>query len=179
MTFGREAVHVDADLGNDDPGAEIADAGDGAQDLDRAAKGLDMGVDLLIDLADGGVDRIDMLEEQPQHKPMMVSHPATQRRLKLGLRCPDAPVGQDRQCERIGLTGDQSLDHPAAGEAHDVGDDRIELDVGILQRLLDPLDMTAPLTDELLAGSQEIAHLLRRLVRDEAASDQPMCHQIG
>jgi hypothetical protein len=30
-------------------GAEIADAGDGAQDLGRGAKGLDMGVDLLID----------------------------------------------------------------------------------------------------------------------------------
>jgi hypothetical protein len=43
MTFGREAVHVEADLGNDDPGAEIADTGDGAQDLDRGAKGLDMG----------------------------------------------------------------------------------------------------------------------------------------
>src|SRR5258705_8286923 len=65
MTFGREAVHVDADLGNDDLSAEIADAGDGAQDLDRGAKGLDMGVDLLIDLTDSGVDRIDMLKEQP------------------------------------------------------------------------------------------------------------------
>jgi hypothetical protein len=39
--------------------------------------------------------------------------------------------------------------------------------------------MTAPLADELLAASQEVAHLLRRFVRDEAASDQPMCHQIG
>jgi len=55
MTFGREAVHVDADLRNDDLGAQIADAGDGAQDLDRGAKGLDMGVDLLIDLTDSGV----------------------------------------------------------------------------------------------------------------------------
>src|SRR5258705_9969659 len=45
MALGREAVHVDADLGNDDLGAEIADAGDGAQDLDRGAKGLEMGVD--------------------------------------------------------------------------------------------------------------------------------------
>jgi hypothetical protein len=57
-------------------GAEIADAGDGAQDellagsqevahllrwlvRDEAAS------DLLIDLTDGGVDRIDMLEKQP------------------------------------------------------------------------------------------------------------------
>ena len=39
------------------PRREIADAGDGAQDLDRGAKGFDMGVgvDLLIDLTDGGV----------------------------------------------------------------------------------------------------------------------------
>ena len=70
-------------FGNDDLGAEIAATGDGVQDLDRDAKGLDTGVDLLIDLPDSGVDRIDMLEEQLQHKSMMVSQPATQRRLNL------------------------------------------------------------------------------------------------
>ena len=72
MTFGREAVHVDADLRNDDLGAEIADAGDGAQDLDRGAKGLDMGVDLLIDLTDSGVDRIDMLNSPGRAAPPQV-----------------------------------------------------------------------------------------------------------
>jgi hypothetical protein len=38
---------------------------------------------------------------------MMVTHPAAQRRLKFGLRGLDSPMGQGRQCKRIGLTGDQ------------------------------------------------------------------------
>jgi len=73
MTLGRKGVHVDADLDNDDLGAEIANAGDGAQDLDRGANGLEMRVDLLIDLSDGGVDPADMLEAQPQYEPMRVA----------------------------------------------------------------------------------------------------------
>ena len=62
MAFGREAAHVDADLGDDDLGAELADAGDRAQDCDRRAKGLDVGVDLLVNLGDGGIDGVDVLE---------------------------------------------------------------------------------------------------------------------
>ena len=63
-------------------GAEIADAGDGAQDLDRGAKGFDMGVDLLIDLTDGGVDRIDMLEGRaPACVPETTKAPASVTRI--------------------------------------------------------------------------------------------------
>src|SRR5215467_11136339 len=52
--------------------ANPRDAGDGAQDLDRRSKGLDLAVDLLIDLSDGRVNRVDMLEQKTQHKAMMV-----------------------------------------------------------------------------------------------------------
>ena len=46
MPRSREAAHVAADLGADDLGAEHADAGNGGQERDRGAKGLDIGVDL-------------------------------------------------------------------------------------------------------------------------------------
>ena len=61
VPLGREAAHVTADLGEDDAGAQIADTGNGVQQLDGGAKGFDIGVDLPIDLADGAVDGVDLL----------------------------------------------------------------------------------------------------------------------
>jgi hypothetical protein len=63
VSGGREAAHVAADFGEDDASAQLVDAGNGSQELDRGSKGLDLSVDLLIDLSDGCVNRIDMLEE--------------------------------------------------------------------------------------------------------------------
>jgi hypothetical protein len=70
---GREAAHIVADLGHDDPGAEIADPGDRGQDGDRRAKGLDIGVDLPIDLRNRRVDGIDLLEVQFQQEAVVLS----------------------------------------------------------------------------------------------------------
>jgi hypothetical protein len=50
VSGGREAAHVAADFGEEDFGAEDADAGNGIQECNRGAKGLDIGVDFLIDL---------------------------------------------------------------------------------------------------------------------------------
>src|SRR5215831_16225673 len=72
-----------------------------------------------------------------------------------------------------GLTcGDQSLDHPPAAQPDDVADHPIELDVGVLQRLLQPLDMAAAFASKLLAGAQQGTQLLRLRVRNKAAADQ-------
>ena len=79
----------------------------------------------------------------------------------------------------VGLASDQGLEDAAAGEAKDVGEHRIELDVGIFQRLLQALRMATAFAHELLAGAQQIPHLLGRLVGHEARPDQPMRHQIG
>ena len=78
-----------------------------------------------------------------------------------------------------GLAGDQGLDDPSTAEAQDVGHHRIELDVGILQRLLDALDVAGAFTHHLLACTQQVAHLLGRLVGHETGPDQSMGHQIG
>jgi hypothetical protein len=142
-------------------------------------KGFDVAVDLLIDASHGRLQSIDLVQMQPQHEAVMGRHPAAQRRLQFCRSGVDAPVSQCSQGLRSGLAGDQGLDHAAAGEAQDIGDDRIQLDVGILQGLLDPLRMTTAFAHELLAGAEQIPHLLGRLVGHEAGSNQPMGHQIG
>jgi len=50
-------------------------------------------------------------------------------------------MGQRRQGLGHGLAGDQCLDNAASAEAQDVGHHRVQLDVGILQRLLDALNV--------------------------------------
>jgi hypothetical protein len=79
----------------------------------------------------------------------------------------------------IALAGDQGFDHPAARQAHDIGDGRIELDVGVFQGLLQALDMPAALPCQLLAGAQQVAHLLGLLIRHKATVDQAMGQQIS
>ena len=61
MSGGREAVHVVADFGKNDAGTQLADARNDGQQLDRGAKELDLSVDLLIDVVDRQVDRVDLL----------------------------------------------------------------------------------------------------------------------
>ena len=61
---GGEAAHIQADLGHDGAGAQVADTGNRRQQIDGGAKGLDIGVHLPIDLGDGGVEDIDLLKMQ-------------------------------------------------------------------------------------------------------------------
>jgi hypothetical protein len=71
VSGGRETAHVAADLGEDDASAQFVDAGNGGQELNGGAKGLDMSVDLVIDGVDRRVDGVDLLQMQAQQKAMM------------------------------------------------------------------------------------------------------------
>ena len=62
MPGGRKTAHVAADFGQDDASAQFVDAGNGGQEADGGAKGLDIGVDLLIDLIDRRIDGVDLLQ---------------------------------------------------------------------------------------------------------------------
>ena len=62
VAVGREPVHVDADLGDDHLGGKGLDARGRAQLFDGGTKGRDIALYLLIDLGDGGFERIDLLE---------------------------------------------------------------------------------------------------------------------
>ena len=125
------------------------------------------------------VNGVDLLQMQAQQKAVMPGDAAAQRfAQRLGRRL-DAAMRQLGQPLRIALAGDQGFDHLAAGQTHDVGDRRVELDVGVFQRLLQALDMPAALPRQLLAGAPPVAHLLGLLIRHKAAADQATGQQIG
>ena len=105
-------------------------------------------------------------------RPCKASYNCLARRL-------DPPVGQFGQLRRISDARDHRLYHPPSAEPENIADDRVELDVGLFERFLDPLDMAGLLTAQLLAGTQQRAKLLDRLFRNEARLDQAASYQIG
>ena len=143
MPGGRKAAHVAADFGQDDASAQFVDAGNGGQEADGGAKGLDIGVDLLIDLINRRIDGVDLLQMQLQQEAVVPGHATAQGCLQFVWCGFDPPMSHSRQSSGLGFAGDQRFDHPTAGQTDDVGDHRSELDVGVLQRLLQALDMAA------------------------------------
>ncbi len=123
------------------------------------------------------VEGVNLLEVEGEQETVVAGDPPPQR-LAQGLgRGFDPPMGQLGQPGGIGLAGNQGLDHGPPAQPGDVGDRRVELDVGILQRPLQPLDVAGALTYQLLAGAQQAALLLRRGVGDETAADQIHAHR--
>jgi len=93
--------------------------------------------------------------------------------------CLDAALHQCEQLVWIRLAVDQRVQDGAATLAHDLGQHRAELEVGILQRLLDALHVTGLLAHQLLAGAQQRAQFLRRRFRHKARTDQAVRQQVG
>ena len=71
MAGSREAAHVGADLGDDHLGAELAHPGDRGQLLDGVTKGSKTGIDLPVNLGDAGIERVDLLQMQPEQETMV------------------------------------------------------------------------------------------------------------
>jgi hypothetical protein len=78
----------------------------------------------------------------------------------------------------VGLASDERVEDRAAADAHDVAHHVRHFEVGVLQRLLDPLRMSRQLAHELFARAREIAELLNGSRRYEAALNQSMRQQI-
>ena len=62
MPRGWEPAHVGADLSEENAGRQFPYAWNVGQDRDQLAKGREVGLDLLVDLGDGPVQRIDLLK---------------------------------------------------------------------------------------------------------------------
>src|SRR6266849_5258236 len=142
---GWKAVHVAADLGHDGGGRQGADSGDCAQKLDHGTKGdltvatlrmqaADPLIDFAVDLSDRPIQAIPLLQVQVEEKAVVIRQPPMQRVVELLRRRLDLLAGQLGQLTRLANTFDHRLDHPSAARAHDIADDRVELDLGFNQR---------------------------------------------
>ena len=142
-------------------------------------KEFEIGLYLLVDPGDRPVEGVDLIEMELEQEAVVSRQAASQRLAKLFLRCSDPPVCQAGQDSRIGLAGDHRLDHGSTADAQDVGDDRVDFDVAVFERLLQPQNVGGALANQLLAGAKQGPQLLGRTIRDKAATDQAVSGQLG
>ena len=163
MAGGGEAAHVGADLGDDHLRGQVTDARDAPQQPDRLAEKVENAAHLRVGLGNGGIQGLNLAQVQAQQEAMPFGDAPLQGSTQpLGWRL-DAALHQGEQPIGIALALDQRRQNGAAGHAHDLGQHRGQLEVGVLQRLLDTLNVAGLLTHELLAGAQQGAQVLRRL----------------
>jgi hypothetical protein len=115
MRRGGKSAHVGADFGENHLGVELADARAGDQQFDAGAKGRDALIDRAVNLTDGGIKGINLLEMLPQEKAVMRHDPAAQGFAQLIRCCLDAPIGKSSERDRIGLTRNDGFDHSPTG----------------------------------------------------------------
>ena len=83
VSGGREPGHVDADLGDDALGGPFADPGDRVEPVTGLAERGDHPVDLDVERGDRRFEVVDVVEDDPQHRGVMVPEPAAQRLAQL------------------------------------------------------------------------------------------------
>src|SRR5208283_1036718 len=120
MVGRGEGAHIDADLGDHGLHDVVADAGNFLQAPGVVAKGSEGSLQPRVELRDRGFDLLDRLQMLTDQEAMMVAL---------------------SQPPRVALPRHDRLQDAAAAPAQDVGNDRGQLDVGLLQRRLNPLSV--------------------------------------
>lgn len=172
MPGGREARHVGADLADDALGAAAPDAGDRAQQVNRWGERADLFLDHAGELLDLLIEEIDVAQDRADPQPVMAVEVTLQRLLECGdllAHLPPREIGQDLG---VGLAGDERVEHVAPGLAENVRGHAVELDPGVLQRLVQAVDLALALLDLRLAIAREIAQLADRPRGHEARLQQ-------
>src|SRR4029077_914119 len=130
---GGEAGHVGADLGEQVLGGGDADAGDlielgdlGGVRGDGLADPGGEGIDL-------GGERVDPGQHHAQHERVVIGEVPGERLLQDARLGAYVPAGQGGQLVRVGLPGDEGVQHGPAGLAEDVADHHRQLDLRVFQ----------------------------------------------
>ncbi len=133
--IGRgEGLHIDADLGDYGLGDVVVDAGNILQPLGVVAKGSERGLEPRVELRDRGFDLIDRLEMLTDQKAMMAAQASFQRGGEFLARAGELGMAEFGQPPRVALARHDRLQDAPAAKAQNVGNDRGQLDVGLLQR---------------------------------------------
>ena len=109
---------------------------------------------------------------------MVGTKAAPQRLTQLGKLGTQPATGQLGQHLGVALASDQGSQHRPTRGAQHVGGDRVELDAGVLQGLLDALALGGMGLDQPLAIPGQVAQLADRGRGHEAAPQQPMLQQL-
>jgi hypothetical protein len=156
MAGGGEHRHVHPDLGNDRLRSPLAHPGDGGQPVSGPSERGHHLIDAAIQRGDGALQMLQVGKGQAHQHGVMVPEAALQRLAQLGELASQPATGQLGQDLRVALPSDQGGQHRPARDPNHVGGHRVQLDPGVLQGLLDPLDLGGVGLDQALAVAGEI-----------------------
>lgn len=110
---------------------------------------------------------------------MAVTEPPLQGVSQLADFVAESPFGEFGEHGGVAFPVDEGAEHRSAGDAGDLGCDRRQFQPGVLQQLLQPLDLTGPFSGEGCTGSGQISQLTNWLWWNERRTDQPVCSELG
>ena len=179
MARRRESSDVHADFGDDRLGDDRTDAGNGRETLHHGAQRREEHLEAGVNGPQPFLDRFDLRQVETQQKAMVLSHLALKGRLEL------VRIGAQQTCRagersvRTRLALNQAAKDGASAHAEEVADNARNLQIGVLERLLQPKAMLRDLPPELLLRPREVPQLLDRGGWDEAAPNESVRHQVG
>jgi hypothetical protein len=180
MSGGGEHAHVGADLSDHRLSGAGGDAGDrGGQRDGRLPGRAQLGLDRLRQLGDVLVQEVQVREDRTDDQRVVGLKAALERFFELGELLAQKALGEVGEHLGIGGAGHQRVEHRPPGDAEDVGGDAVELDAGVLQRLVQPVRFALTLSDLCLAVPRQRPEPPLRLGRDEATAQQPGLHQLA
>ena len=156
MSGGGEPGHVRSGLGNDHVSSQMADPGDGTNQVSESLKGFDQHLDPGGDLLDRAGASVDQVQVYPGQERVMIGEPAGQRLGQGGDLQTQPSLGQIGQRRRVVLAVDQPLEHQPTRDTHDVRGYRRQFDPGVLQHLLEPLDLATPFAGDRGPGPGQV-----------------------
>jgi hypothetical protein len=114
---GREAAHVDPDLGDDDLGGALPDAGDGGEPAELLIERAEQFGHLPVESADARRQVVDMGEVFTQHDPVVFGEAAFHRLAQLVELGPELGLGEVGEDLRFDHPVDLGIKHRPPGLA--------------------------------------------------------------
>jgi hypothetical protein len=136
--------------------------------------------DRVTERGDLGVEEIDVTQDPADQQRVLGAEANTLERLdqRRGLGLQPA-LRQGGQRLRVALAGDQRVEHQPARDAEDVGGDAVELDPGVLQALVQPVDLLRALADQRPPPAGQLPQLPHRLGWHQASAQQAELQQLA
>src|SRR5215208_71557 len=179
VTRRRESSDVHADFSDDRLRDEHADAGNGRETLHHLAQRSEEDLEAGVDGPQPFLDRFHLRQVQTQQKAVVLSDLAVKSRLKLIRIGAQQTCGTGEQSVGTRLHLNQTANDGAPAHPEEVADEAGNLQIGVLERLLQPQAMLRDLPPELLPRPREVPELLDRGGWDEAPPNESMRHQVG
>jgi hypothetical protein len=117
-------------------------------------------------------------EDRADQQRVQAIETAFERVLERGQLLAQPALGQVGQNLGVGRAGNERVEHRATRDPEDVRRDAVQLDVGVLQRLVQPVGLALALSDLRLAIPGKQAQRPHRLGRHEAALQQAGLGQL-